>query len=483
MTDSIAIHWFRQDLRLSDNPALTKASKHKNVMPIYILDDCNCGEFGLGAASKWWLYHSLNELNASLNYTLSIYRGNPIDILMDTVTRHDVKAVYWNRCYEPWRMQRDTKIKDHLKGNDIEVESYNGSLLWEPWTIKKNDGSPYKVFTPFYRKGCLGAKPPQVPLDSPTNMEWRHDNLKSIKLNQLDLLPEKKWVKQLKTHWKIGEQGALLRLNKFIDEGLGKYKTKRNFPDKPHVSRLSPHLHFGEISPNQLWYALYGLANNKNVDHFLSELGWREFSYSQLYQNPDLPRKNLQPKFDLFPWVDNEAMLMAWKKGETGVPMIDAGMRELWQTGYMHNRVRMIVGSFLVKNLKIHWHYGERWFWDTLVDADLANNSASWQWVAGCGADAAPYFRIFNPVTQGQKFDPEGNYVRRYVNEIATLPNEYLFNPWDAPQHILKEANIELGSTYPKPIVDLKTSRNTALEAFQALTKKEPSKQIADETK
>ena len=185
----------------------------------------------------------------------------------------------------------------------------------------------------------------------------------------------------------------------------------------------------------------------------------------------------------MFPWVDNEAMLMAWKKGETGVPMIDAGMRELWQTGYMHNRVRMIVGSFLVKNLKIHWHYGERWFWDTLVDADLANNSASWQWVAGCGADAAPYFRIFNPVTQGQKFDPEGNYVRRYVNEIATLPNEYLFNPWDAPQHILKEANIELGSTYPKPIVDLKTSRNTALEAFQALTKKEPSKQIADETK
>lgn len=211
------------------------------------------------------------------------------------------------------------------------------------------------------------------------------------------------------------------------------------------------------------------LADNKHVDHFCSELGWREFSYSQLFFNPELPTKNLQSKFDTFPWVDDSTLLVSWQKGKTGIPMVDAGMRELWQTGYMHNRVRMIVGSFLVKNLRLHWHHGERWFWNTLVDADLANNSSSWQWVAGCGADAAPYFRIFNPVIQGQKFDPDGTYVRHFIPEIASLPNKYLFNPWEAPEDILKETGIQLGSTYPKPIIDLKISRDAALEAFKLL--------------
>ena len=469
MMDNLVIHWFRQDLRLSDNPALTEASRHKNVLPIFILDDFNVGENGMGAASRCWLHHSLNALDASLNFNLSIYRGNPEDILMDIILRHHAKAVYWNRCYEPWRMQRDTKIKNHLTKNGIMVESYNGSLLWEPWTIKKEDDTPYKVFTPFYRKGCLKANPPRKPIYAPNKVKWYHDNDKSITIEKLELLPQKKWNKQLEHHWKFGEQEAHKRFEEFIDDGLGQYKNKRNFPDRPNVSKLSPHLHFGEISPNHIWYTLTSTENDENIDHFLSELGWREFSYSQLYQNPDLPRKNLQPKFDRFPWVDNEANLIAWQKGLTGVPMVDAGMRELWKTGYMHNRVRMIVGSFLVKNLRIHWRNGERWFWNTLVDADLANNSASWQWVAGCGADAAPYFRIFNPVTQGQKFDPDGAYVRRYVDEIAALPDKYLFNPWDAPQHILKEANIKLGVTYPKPVVDLRVSRDAALKAFQDL--------------
>lgn len=456
-------------MRLSDNPALTAASQRGDILPIYILDDVNACENAMGAASRWWLHHSLEALNASLNGTLSIYNGNPIDILVDIITRYDARAVHWNRCYEPWRIRRDAKIKTHLKTIDVEVESYNGSLLWEPWTIKKDDGVPYKVFTPFYRKGCLQKAAPRHPLPAPENLQYHHDQENSLSVDQLKLLPNIRWDRQLEMHWEIGENAGKVRFQQFIDEGLAEYKDGRNLPTMPYVSRLSPYLHFGEISTNQLWFTVHTIANNKHGDHFCSELGWREFSYSQLFRCPELPTKNMQPKFDNFPWVADEAALDAWQKGETGVPMVDAGMRELWQTGYMHNRLRMIVGSFLVKNLRLHWHHGERWFWDTLVDADLANNSASWQWVAGCGADAAPYFRVFNPVTQGQKFDPNGSYVRTYIPEISSLPDKYLFNPWDAPEHVLKEADIELGTTYPKPIVDLKISRTKALEAFQSL--------------
>lgn len=473
MTTNIAVHWFRQDLRLSDNPALTAAAKHSHILPIYILDDYNAGKYAMGAASKWWLHHSLKSLDNSLKGKLSLYRGNPLDILKDIIVRHHVKAVYWNRCYEPWRMDRDAKVKEYLNSLGIAVESYNGSLLWEPWTIKKEDGTPYKVFTPFYRKGCLGAKAPREPLPTPENVQYQHDKEKSLSLDHLNLLPKIRWDKQLEPHWEISEKGAHISFQEFIDHGLKYYKEGRNLPAKPYVSRLSPHLHFGEVSPNQLWHTVCSIADDKNVDHFCSELGWREFSYSQLYYNRDLPKKNLQPKFDNFPWVNNEALLKAWQNGQTGVPMVDAGMREVWQTGYMHNRVRMIVGSFLVKNLRLHWHHGERWFWNTLVDADLANNSASWQWIAGCGADAAPYFRIFNPVTQGQKFDPEGSYVRQFIPEIASLPDQYLFSPWEAPEHILKKAGVELGATYPNPIVDLKKSRDAALEAFQSLKQEE----------
>ena len=463
------IVWFRQDLRLSDNPALTFASQMGSILPIYILDDKNPSQHAMGAASRWWLHYSLKSLNTSLNNKLSIYEGNAIDVLTDIIIRHNVKAVFWNRCYEPWRMDRDAKIKNNLKKMGIDVISYNGSLLWEPWTIKKDDGETYKVFTPFYRKGCLQNEAPRKPLVAPKIAQLKYDQENSLRLEQLNLLPRNKWGNKLEKHWKIGEKEGQIRLWKFIHKGLSEYKDGRNFPAKPNVSRLSPYLHFGEISVNQLWFTIRSISDSKDSDNFCSELGWREFSYSQLYKYPDLPVKNLQKKFDNFPWITDEKSLDAWKKGETGVPMVDAGMRELWETGYMHNRVRMIVGSFLIKNLRIHWHHGERWFWDTLVDADLANNSASWQWVAGCGADAAPYFRIFNPVTQGLKFDPDGNYVRTYVPEIASLPNKYLNNPWDAPEHIMKEADIKLGSTYPKPIVDLKLSRLSALEAFQSL--------------
>ena len=472
MTEKIAIHWFRQDLRLSDNPALARASKHKRILPIYILDDENAGEHAMGGASRWWLHHSLNALGRSLDGKLSVYRGNPQYILDDILARFDVEAVYWNRCYEPWRISRDREIEKHLKTKGIAVHTFNGSLLWEPWDVQKGDGTPYKVFTPFYHKGCLKAEAPRPPLSKPEGANYLLDQ-GGTGMDALGLLPGINWDSQLESHWTIGEEGAHHRLEAFIDEGLSSYKDGRDIPAKPHVSRLSPHLHFGEISPNRLWHAVRGMGDNNYIDKFCSELGWREFSYSLLHYNPELPRKNLQSKFDAFPWAENAEYLRAWQKGRTGVPMVDAGMRELWQTGYMHNRARMIVGSFLVKNLRLHWRHGERWFWDTLVDADLANNSAGWQWIAGCGADAAPYFRIFNPVTQGQKFDPDGIYVRKYVPEIAALPDKYLFNPWEAPGLVLKEAGIEPGTTYPKPVVNLKRSREAALEAFQSLKQAE----------
>ena len=468
MKEKVAICWFRQDLRLADNPAFSQASKHSKVLPIYILDDISSGDYAMGSASRLWLHHSLKSLSTSLDGCLSVYKGAARLVLQDILDRFDVEAVYWNRCYESWRMDRDSDIKDYLQSCGVDVESFNGSLLWEPWDIKKDDGTQYKVFTPFYRKGCLNAQEPRVPLSKPDVVHSILDQA-HLGIDALDLLPDQDWGEHVKSFWDMGESHAQDCLKIFTDKGLSSYKEGRNFPAQPSVSRLSPHLHFGEISPNQVWYTVREIVSDKNSDHFCSELGWREFSYSQLYHNPKLPVENLQSKFDDFPWVENENHLHAWQKGNTGIPMVDAGMRELWQTGYMHNRVRMIVGSFLVKNLLMDWRHGERWFWDTLVDADLANNSASWQWVAGCGADAAPYFRIFNPVTQGQKFDPDGEYIRRYIPEIASLPTKYLYCPWETPALILKDADIELGSTYPHPIIDLKKSRDLALEAFQSL--------------
>ncbi|MET0155009.1 MAG: deoxyribodipyrimidine photo-lyase [Rickettsiales bacterium] len=465
---SINVHWFRADLRLGDNPALTRAAADGAVMPIYILDDENAGEQAMGGASRWWLHHSLNALNRSLGGKLNLYRGNAEHILQDVAKRHPIKAVYWNRCYEPWRVARDARIKDALKKRYLRVESFNGSLLWEPWEIKKNDGEPYKVFTPFYRNGCLSAAAPHDPLPAPARLEALVDNA-AHGLPALRLLPRIRWDKQLEPHWNIGEEAAQERLYAFLEEGMPHYAEGRNFPAKPYVSRLSPHLHVGEISPRQAWHAARARGDDVNVDRFCAELGWREFSYHLLYRFPELPNKNLQSTFDRFPWRRDADALARWKRGFTGFPIVDAGMRELWNSGYMHNRVRMIVGSFLVKNLLLDWRCGERWFWDCLVDADLANNAASWQWVAGCGADAAPYFRVFNPVTQGEKFDPDGKYTRRWVPELTKLPDRYLFKPWEAPESILRDAGVTLGKTYPTPATDISESRKRALAVFSGL--------------
>ena len=465
---TIVIHWFRQDLRLSDNPALTQAAAAGRVLPIYILDDENAGSHAMGGASRWWLHHSLEHLHQTLSGHLNVYRGNAETILLELAKRHEAKAVYWNRCYEPWRIDRDARIKEQLKREGISAESFNGSLLWEPWEIKKKDGTPYRVFTPFYRNGCLGASPPRQPLEHPKTITLIRD-IAALELENLCLLPKIRWDQQLAPHWKIGEAAAQARLRQFLKEGISDYKEGRNFPERNKVSRLSPHLHFGEISPNQVWYAARAYGEDDNTDHFCSELGWREFAHHLLYQFPKLPEKNLQAKFDRFPWRNDPIALQRWQRGMTGYPIVDAGMRELWQTGTMHNRVRMVVGSFLVKNLLLDWRHGERWFWDCLVDASLANNGAGWQWIAGCGADAAPYFRVFNPVTQGEKFDPNGEYVRRFVPELSKLPNRYLFKPWEAPGSVLQQAGVVLGQTYPEPIVGIFQSRMLALSAFAGL--------------
>lgn len=471
LSQTAVLFWFRQDLRLEDNPALVRAARAGRVLPVFILDDETAGDHQTGAAGRWWLHHALAELHERLDGRLRFYRGRAAELIPQIAARYRTDTVCWNRCYEPWRIARDTIIKSDLSRAGIKVETDNGSLLWEPWEVLKKDRTPYRVFTPFYRRGCLAAPQPRTPLPVPEVMDLAEgEDPLAVTLDGLELLPEIPWDKSLEPIWSIGADGAQQQLETFLGHGLGNYKEGRNFPARQNVSRLSPHLHWGGISPNQIWHAAASRPESTDLDHFKSELGWREFSYSLLYHFPTLPTRNLQPSFDRFSWRTDPDLLQSWQRGQTGVPVVDAGMRELWQTGYMHNRVRMIVGSFLVKNLLLHWHHGARWFWDCLVDADLASNSASWQWIAGCGADAAPFFRIFNPVLQGRKFDPGGAYTRRYVPELAELPDTYLFSPWEAPPDTLISAGVHLGRTYPHPVVDLKRSRQDALAAYRQLS-------------
>ncbi|MEZ5492300.1 MAG: deoxyribodipyrimidine photo-lyase [Gammaproteobacteria bacterium] len=474
MSDKTVLLWLRQDLRTRDNPALLAAAAAGRVLPVYIVDESGQDTWPMGEAGRWWLHQSLSDLNGTLHNRLWMFRGDPEVILPELAAEHGAEAVYWNRCYEPWRTARDGRLKKTLQEAGLEVTSSNGSLLWEPWEVLKADDTPYKVFTPYFTKGCRQAAEPRLPLKSPEELSLADCSQPHSRIDDLGLMPARDWYTSLDEAWQPGENGAAERLEKFLSSGLELYKKGRDFPALEAVSRLSPYLHFGEISPNQAWYRVQQEMQARGLEvqgeHFQRELGWREFSYSLLYHFPHLPRQNLQKKFDSFPWHDNPDAFHQWCRGMTGYPIIDAGMRELWQTGYMHNRVRMIVASFLVKNLLIHWHRGEDWFWDCLVDADLANNSASWQWVAGCGADAAPYFRIFNPVTQGLKFDPQGEYVRRFVPEIADLPDKYIHDPSSAPAGVLTAAGVVLGKTYPQAMVDLRESRLRALEAFKTLS-------------
>lgn len=457
--------WFRYDLRLADHPALVAAARQGAILPIFILDP----RYAMGEASRWWLHHSLQALQKSLKGNLHLYQGKSEAVLQTLLNNHPIEALYSTHVYEPNERAIDQQVARLCKEQNISWIVRGGRLLWEPWEILKQDGTPYKVFTPFYQRGCLGAPPPAEPLPAPF-ITFAKASSSPKAIEDLHLLPKHPWHERLKKWWQPGEEGAHARLNAFLKNQLSNYATARDFPSQEGTSRLSPHLHFGEISPHTIWHQARRSPPSIHQQTFLKELGWREFSHHLLYHFPDLSDCNWQKSFDRFPWGHNTDLLKAWQKGKTGYPIVDAGMRELWQTGYMHNRVRMIVGSFLVKNLLLHWHHGRDWFWDCLVDADLANNSASWQWVAGSGADAAPYFRIFNPVLQGEKFDPKGQYIRRFVPELSSLEDRYLFAPWQAPQQVLEAAGITLGTTYPLPIVDLAASRQAALAAYQTLS-------------
>jgi deoxyribodipyrimidine photo-lyase len=477
MTDQKPIIvWFRQDLRIADNPALSAAvDTGQPVIPIYILDDETPGDWKLGGAARWWLHHSVKVLAESLNDlggTLILRAGNAKSVIADLVQECDAAGVYWNRCYEPFAITRDKDIKASLQDAGLEVKSFNGSLLHEPWTIETKAGGFYKVYTRYWY-ACRDKGTPEHPIDAPEKIISPDTMPQSDVLDDWSLLPTKPdWAQGFRDRWTPGEHAAQKRLDVFLNEAAEQYIEQRNLPAVLGTSNMSPYLHIGDISPRQIWYQTVKKMNWTNeTEAFLKEIVWREFAYHVFYYLPDLPEKPMNQKFAEFPWADDPDALKAWQQGMTGYPMVDAGMRELWQTGHMHNRVRMIVGSFLVKHLLLPWQDGEAWFWDTLVDADLAVNAFSWQWIGGCGADAAPYFRIFNPITQGDKFDGEGEYVRKFIPEIAGLPNKYLFSPWEAPSDVLEDAKVELGKTYPKPIVAHKAARERALDAFKSLPK------------
>lgn len=462
------IVWFRQDLRLNDNPALQSAlNGNSAVIPVFIEDE-TCGRQA-GSISRWWRDNSLAKLNNALSKRGSrlIYRkGKAADVLAALASEVDATSVHWNRQYEADIVARDTAIKSTLKEDGIEAESFNGSLLFEPWEVtSKSTGGPFKVFTPFWRACCaLGLK--RGLWDAPEKISAPAQWPNSDALPETAALPHMDRLDM----WQPGEDGARDALALFLGENISGYAERRNLPAEPATSRLSPHLRWGEISPARI-VAETQAADIKadDGDKFLSELGWREFSYQLLYHNPELAETCLQDKFEAFPWRDDADAFEAWKLGETGYPIVDAGMRELRRTGYMHNRVRMIAASFLIKHLLIDWRKGEKWFWECLVDADPANNSASWQWVAGCGADAAPYFRIFNPILQGPKFDAEGIYTKTYVPELNSLSGKTLYAPWTAKSDMLDSGAISLGDTYPNPIVNHEAARARALESFKSL--------------
>ncbi len=476
------IYWFRNDLRLTDVPGLHAAIQTgQPIVPVFILDTAAAGRWAPGGASRWWLHHSLDSLAASIEERggeLLIYSGETLAILDWLVEKTGATGIYSSRAYEPWAAQLERSVHDHFEAGECAFKRYPGALLFEPEQIANQSGLPFKVFTPFW-KACRRQETPNAPrpgaeagvfADLPAP---RPEAASAQSLGGLELLPTApNWAEDWESLWTPGEAGAAKRLQTFLDTGLKNYSDGRNHPAMDVTSRLSPHIHWGEISPRQIWHAVEdGRRSDSEVAKFLSELGWREFSYHLLHHFPTIPEAAFKDQFSEFPWLGNKRQLEAWQRGQTGYPIVDAGMRELWHTGYMHNRVRMVVASFLTKHLLLPWQAGEDWFWDTLVDADLASNACSWQWVAGSGADAAPYFRIFNPTTQGEKFDKAGEYVRRWVPEIAALPDKYLHEPSAAPAEILKDAGIELGQDYPQPLVEHKAARQAALDAYGEIRK------------
>ncbi len=462
---SLSLVWFRQDLRLSDHPALVAAAAKGQVIALFVLDDETPGEWRWGGASRWWLHRSLEQFGKSV--PLVLRRGSADEVMRNVLAQTGAKSLHFTRDYAPWSGALEQRIKHICDDLAVDCHRHGGFLLHEPESIRNGQGEPYKVYTP-YSRACFASGEPRAAKPKP-NVSWAKHGLQSDLLESWSLLPTSpNWAKDFETAWHPGEQGAQDALAQFLDDGLQHYAEGRDYPAQPATSRLSPHLHWGEISPHQIWHATRAAMAqaegrlDAGGEKFLKEILWREFSYQLLHHWPTLPEKCFRPEFESLPWIKDDAALSRWQFGLTGYPIVDAGMRELWATGTMHNRVRMIAASFLIKHLQIDWREGQRWFWDTLVDADIANNAASWQWVAGSGADASPYYRIFNPILQGTKFDPRGDYVKRWVPELRNVPPEHIHAPWELPTP---------PKSYPSPIVDHNAARARAMAAFAAVKK------------
>lgn len=474
--------WFRQDLRLADHPALCFAAERGAVVPVFIWSPEEESDWPAGGARKWWLHQSLVSLADSLHRAgsrLIVRQGPALEALQQLAKQTEADAVVWHRRYEPAAIERDKHVKRGLADAGLDAKSFNGQLLFEPWELQTKQGNPYQVFTPFHR-AMQQLPAPDAPLDPPKKLTSPKQWPESDPLDSLGLMPEIKWYGGMADTWTPGERGGAAQLEDFVDDPVGDYLDARDTPGESNTSRLSPYLHHGEVSVRQAYHAALkrtkgnaGDTLKRNAHGYLRQLAWRDFGYHLLYHFPHTPDHPLREKYADFPWVDmrqGRHWLEAWQKGQTGYPIVDAGMRELWDTGWMHNRVRMVVASFLVKHLLIDWREGAKWFWDTLVDADLANNTLGWQWAGGCGADAAPYFRIFNPTLQGEKFDKHGVYVRQWCPELKEVPDKYLHKPWAAPPLVLQQAGVSLGDEYPHPIVDHKAARERALDALAMVT-------------
>ena len=477
-TPATAIVWFRRDLRLADHPALAAAcGRAERVVALYVHSPEQDGDWAPGGASRWWLRHSLAALAASLRAKgaeLTLASGPAPDALRAVARETGATQVYWNRLYEPARVAEDTRIKSALREAGLHCASFNAALLHEPWEVRTGQGDPYRVFTPFWKACATRLDELPRPLPAPETIAAPEPPVSTLALDELELRPRIRWDAGLHETWTPGEPGALAQLDSFTAGAMAAYAEGRNRPDRPETSRLSPHLHCGEIGPRQCLAAVRNAvaeqpSSQVSADSFVRELGWREFAHHLLHHFPHTATEPLDARFERFPWVPRAEWLEAWQRGRTGYPLVDAGMRELWHTGWMHNRVRMIAASLFTKNLRQPWLEGARWFWDTLVDADLANNTLGWQWTAGCGADAAPFFRIFNPMLQTERFDPQRSYVRRWLPELARLPDRWIHCPWEAPPGVLADAGVALGRSYPRPIIDFRDSREAALAAYGSI--------------
>jgi deoxyribodipyrimidine photo-lyase len=462
------LFWFRSDLRLDDNTALIEAAHaagEDGVVPVFVWSPEDEGAWPPGAASRVWLHHSLAALGEALGAResrLLLRKGPAQEVLPQLARETNARAVFWNRRHEPAVVARDQRVEVTLREAGAAVETCLDYLLFDPEELGREKGSAFKVFTPFWR-ACQARPAPARPRRAPRNLAAPETRARGLSLEDLGLLPSLDWAAGIRATWTPGEAGAHARMRVFARGPVTQYGHERDRPDREGVSRFSPHLHFGELSPRHAWHLG---ANDAGAIAFRRELAWREFAYHLLVHFPRSPERPLDARFEGFPWTQKTEHLRAWTRGHTGYPMVDAGMRQLWTTGWVHNRVRMVVASFLIKHLLIPWQDGARWFWDTLVDADLGNNTLGWQWTAGCGADAAPFFRVFNPVLQGEKFDPDGTYVRRYVPELERVPAAFIHKPWQAPAEVLTAAGVVLGKSYPRPLVDHDVARKRALAAF-----------------